>query len=241
MPLGRAMKLPRWIWPLNTVGTVALANLACILVFGLLHLCLLSGAMTYFIVDQGSAWKNALGTVLMHGLLWLSFPCSWVGAVMVPAAPWGAITGVPLNAYLWGAIGRSTWRQRIKLANRRARLPRGTLRTCSNPNCSVHFAEDIIQCPACGSPPTLEAAQPAIDERPPPAYFIALAGVVAPLVCGGVAMACLTFEGLAATAGGVLIGAGFIFFVARWLNRRDDPSRIPPSVDSSDPPPSRLH
>ncbi len=219
------MKLARWIWPVNVAGRTAVANLACVGLLGILHLCLRLAYFPYGYLGLGPShdWKLAADNFLTVGMFVLAFPMGWIGDIQ--SDPVLTIAFVPVNAYVWGAFAQIIWSRQI-LAARSKRL---TLTACANENCSVHFAVDIAHCPGCGtrSPakyqnPPAQLPDPTGDESPPPVKFILVFGVAAPTICGGAALTFLGHFGREAiAAAAVLAGAGFILFSVRWVNRRD--------------------
>lgn len=102
------MKLPPWIWRLNMVGTIAVANLACFGICGIVHLYFFpSGSLR---VDLEPAWKLRIDDVLTFSMLFLAFPIGWFGGLWSPPGPpWGAVIFVPVNAYVWGEYGEFLW------------------------------------------------------------------------------------------------------------------------------------
>lgn len=234
------MKLARWIWPLNVAGATAVANLACMTLLGVLYLCLLPWLVPIGFVWQphhNPSWTLAARDVLTFGIIFLAFPAGWVS--YLTDYVWGAVVFVPINAYFWGAIAHVTWRSRIQVFNSR----HVALHPCSNENCSVHYMIELKQCPACGAPaPEIipsapeQFPDPTADETRPSAYFIMAAGVAAPAICGGVALAVLAIGEPAIMAGAALAGAAFIAFVVRWLNHRDTTARKHPGRDTSHKP-----
>jgi hypothetical protein len=107
------MKLPRWIWPLNRVGAIAVANLAIFGLCGLLHLCLFPGGVVH--VNQEPRWKLATDEALAIAMMSVSFPVGSLGFYFhgtdMPGPPLLDVIFVPLNAYVWGWIGASAWRR----------------------------------------------------------------------------------------------------------------------------------
>jgi hypothetical protein len=102
------MKLPRWIWRLNTVGTIAVANLACFGFLGLLLPQKHPGGVLYF--DREPGWRRALEEMLLYGMLFLAFPVGWLSGLYPPIGPpWAAVVFVPVNAYVWGKYGAFLW------------------------------------------------------------------------------------------------------------------------------------
>lgn len=105
------MKAPRWIWPLSTVGAIAVANLSCFGLCGLLHLCLFPGVVVH--VDQEPHWKLAIDDALGIAMIFLTFPVGWLGGCFqgtdMPGPPLLDVVFVPINAYVWGWIGEATW------------------------------------------------------------------------------------------------------------------------------------
>jgi hypothetical protein len=146
------------------------------------------------------------------------FPVGIVGAVFDGHASWTAVPLVPINAYLWGMIGRSEWHRRIRLAQKRPQQ----LSRCSNEGCSAHFAVHLKECPACRAPaPERPLLQPFLSKRPS-LIFILIAGVAAPMASGGAILGYFVYPNLT----GLIAGALAILFVVRWLNRRDDSRKI---------------
>ncbi|MFN0054457.1 MAG: hypothetical protein ACKV0T_19955 [Planctomycetales bacterium] len=104
------MKAPRWIWPLNTVGAIAVANLACFGLCGVLHLLLFPSGFVR--VDLEPPWKLAVDDVLWLLVLALTFPVGWLsdlGSPGISGPPFLAVVFVPINACAWGWYGKSLW------------------------------------------------------------------------------------------------------------------------------------
>ena len=221
------MKVPRWIWGLDVVGSIAVANLVCLALCGLLYLYLFPDRVIR--VDVESQWKIVFGDTVPL----LAFPVGWITAWIEPfrcvlGGPsefrWTALLFVPLNGYFWGLIGKVELRRRMKIARRIC----PTLHRCSNPNCSVQFAEYLIRCPACASPAPERSSMPTVTSIPtvnsvrPSLLFILTTGVAAPIISGGLVLVYFILPAMV----GVLAGACFILLMIRWINRREDPRKV---------------
>ena len=216
------MKLSRWIWRTNTAGAIAIANLACFGLVALLYRLLFPDGVGH--VNQHPPWKLVFADALPFAMTLLASPVGWFGLVGGLTGPtWWAIVSVPLNAYVWGALGQAVWRRQMQVQRSRERAIEEAMLGCLNPDCSVHFAHYLDQCPACGTRAAERAVKPHIMSERPPILFIVIAGIAAPMTLGGtfVAFAAFFLEWLFVWIVGLAAGAGFILTVVRWINRRD--------------------
>ncbi len=228
------MKLPHWIWALNTAGATAVTNLAGFGLLGVLHLVLFREGIIR--VDHEPAWRIAIADGLRFSMVFLAFPLGWASILFCPVgAPWAAIVFVPLNAYLWGWIADAVWQRRTESANWLLRWKDQTLHRCSNPSCLAQFEVDLSPCPSCGTPAPVPTPRSILRDRWNYFVFIKMAGLIAPLVTGGLATAMFGLGELFVAFASVVVGAAFILSVVRLLNRRHDPRRVRSLVEPSDP------
>src|SRR5262245_41605210 len=230
------MKLSRWLWRLNTVGAIAVANLMCFGLCGLLHMSLFPERIVH--VDVEPRWKLNLDLALTCGMLSLAFPAGWVSLLVCSVGPpWAALVFVPMNGYVLGAIGQRVWRLRATAALSYRKWKDALLHRKPKPGDSADFAATGHRTnPVAGRAPRA-TANGAGDAERAPLWFILIAGVVGPVIVGSSVLGSFAYPKLALAAGGVLVGACFVLVIVRRVNGRDDPHRSrhstpPPAADS---------
>ncbi|MEQ9410483.1 MAG: hypothetical protein RIK87_22300 [Fuerstiella sp.] len=107
-----------WLFPGNTLGKVAVANMVSIGVLCGLHYLLFPNGVVH--VDLEPYWKILMSGAIGFLLLCLTFPIGslvehWLGSAHSP--PILAPVYVPLNAYFWGLVVhlRNKWEMEKKI------------------------------------------------------------------------------------------------------------------------------
>jgi hypothetical protein len=214
------MKPPRWIWKLNPAGTIAVANLACFGLCGLLQMSLVPDGVLH--VDQEPASKVAIVESLRFIMAQLAFPVGWISLFLCPmGVPWAAVIFVPINAYFWGSMGQATWCRRQEISGWLPKLSDHTARRCPNPDCLRQSHLDLSRCPACKTPLPKESIPPRGNGAQLTIARVFVAGVVAPVLFGSLVTAVFTFWEPFVSIAAIVAGAGFVLAIVRFVNRHD--------------------